>query len=75
MAMLHGRVEGGHILVDETTDLPEGTRLTLVVLDAEDEMTAEERAELDAEIERGRAEIAAGTGISAEELLARVRAS
>jgi hypothetical protein len=55
MAMLHRRVEGSQIMVDEAT--------------------AEERAELEAEIERGRAEIAAGAGISVEELLARVRAS
>ena len=73
--MLHGRVEGGHIVVEESTDLPEGTRLRLVVVDAEDEMTAEERAELEVEIERGRADIAAGAGISAEDLIARIRAS
>ena len=62
-------------MVDETTDLPDGTEMTLLVLDHDDEMTAEERAALEAEIERGRADIIAGLGISAEDLLARVRAS
>jgi len=75
MATLHARVQGGHIVVDETTDLPDGTEMTLLVVDRDDEMTSEERAALEAEIERGRADISAGLGISAEDLLTRVRAS
>ena len=71
---MRARVKGGHIVVDEPTDLPDGTELTLLLLEAEDQLTAEERANLDAMIERGRAEIAAGKGVSPEELLARVRA-
>jgi hypothetical protein len=43
------------------------------MIDADDEMTPEERADLEAEVERGRAAIAAGQGISGDELLARVR--
>jgi hypothetical protein len=74
MATLRASVRGGHIVSDDATDLPEGTKLTVMLLDAEDEMTPAERADLEAEIERGRAEIAAGRGISAEDLLARVRA-
>lgn len=74
MATLHARVRGGHIVVDETTDLQDGTEMTLLVVDRDDEMTVEERAALEAEIERGRADIIAGLGISAEDLLARVRA-
>jgi hypothetical protein len=75
MATLHARVQGGHIVVDGTTDLPDGTEMTLLVVDRDDEMTAEERAGLEAEIERGRADITAGLGMAAEDLLARVRAS
>lgn len=71
---MRARVKGGHIVVDEPTDLPDGTELTLLLLEAEDEMTAEERADLDAMIERGRGEIAAGKGVSPEDLLARIRA-
>jgi len=62
-------------VVEETTNLPEGTQLTLVMVDDDDEMTPEERADLEAELERGRAAIAAGRGISAHDLLVRVRAS
>ena len=75
MSTLHGHVRGGHIVVEETTDLPEGTQLTLVMLDGDDEMTPEERADLGAEIERGRAAIAGGQGISSDELRSRVRQS
>jgi hypothetical protein len=75
MSTLHARVEGGHIVVDEVTDLPEGTQLTLVMVDADDEMSPEERADLEAEVARGRAAIEAGRGISGDELLARVRGS
>ena len=75
MTMLHGRVKGGHIVVDEPTDLPEGTEVTVSVLDADDLMSVEERAQLDETIEQARIDIAAGRGMTAEELLARVRAS
>ena len=47
-------------------DLPEGIELTLVMVEADDEMTPEEHADLEAELERGRAAIAAGQGISAK---------
>jgi hypothetical protein len=73
MSTLHARVKGGQIVVEGKTDLPEGTELTLVMVESDDEMTPEERADLEAELERGRAAIAAGKGISGDELLARVR--
>jgi len=72
MSTLHARVKGGQI-VEGKTDLPEGTELTLVMVEADDEMTPEERADLEAELERGRAAIAAGRGISGDDLLVRVR--
>jgi hypothetical protein len=75
MANLPARVRDGHIVVDETTELPEGTKLTVMLLDSDDEMTPAERAELEAELERGRADIAAGRGISAEDLLNRIRSA
>jgi hypothetical protein len=73
MSTLHARVKGGQIVVEGKTDLPEGTELTLGMLDADDEMTPEERADLETELGRGRAAIAARQGISGDELLARVR--
>ena len=69
------RVKGGQIVVEGKTDLPEGTELTLVMVEADDEMTPEERADLEAELERGREAIAAGRGMSGDDLLARVRES
>jgi hypothetical protein len=57
MSTLRARVQGGHIVVDGSTDLPEGTQLTLVMVDADSEMSPEERADLEAEIERGRGAI------------------
>jgi hypothetical protein len=74
MSVMRARVRGGHIVVEEPTNLPEGTELMLLIVEADDEITPEERADLDAMIERGRKDIAAGNGISSEELLARVRA-
>jgi hypothetical protein len=74
MATLQARVKNGHIVVDEKSDLPEGTAVTLQLLDG-DEMTDEELADLEAVVDRARADIAAGRGISAEELLALVRAT
>ena len=75
MSTLHARVKGGQIVVEGKTDLPEGTELTVVMVDADDEMTPEERADLEAELERGRVAITGGQGISGDELLARVRKS
>ena len=73
MSMLHARVKGGQIVVEGKTDLPEGTEPALVMVEADDEMTPDERANLEAELERGRAAIDAGQGISGDELLSRVR--
>jgi hypothetical protein len=75
MSILHARVERGRIVVDEVTYLSEGTQLTFVMADAYDEMTAGERADLEAEMVRARTGIAAGRGLSGDELLARVRGS
>jgi hypothetical protein len=73
VATLRARVRAGQIVVQEKTVLPEGTELTLVMVDADDEMTPEERADLQTGLERGRAAIAAGRGIPGDELLARLR--
>jgi hypothetical protein len=66
MALLRAHVEGGRIVVDEPTDLPEGMEVTLALLDAEDDLSDSERVELEATIDRGRADIPAGRGVSAE---------
>lgn len=72
MAILRGRIERGRIVVDEPVDLPDGTEVEIAVADS-DEMTAEERSELDASIERGMAQAARGEGSSVDEVLRRLR--
>jgi hypothetical protein len=73
VATLRGHVESGRIIVDEPMDLPDGTEVEIAVAD-DDDMTPEERAELDASIDRGMEQAARGEGIPAEEVLARLRA-
>jgi predicted DNA-binding antitoxin AbrB/MazE fold protein len=73
MAILRGRIEHGRIVVDQPIDLPDGTEVEIALFES-DEMTAEERAELDASPERGMEQAARGEGISAEEMLRRLRA-
>jgi len=50
MAVLEGqmkaRVRAGRLVLDEPTDLPEGTAVTLRVVDDDDELDAEERQRL-----------------------------
>lgn len=46
MATIRGYVRNGRIVVDEPTDLPEGSEVELVRAD-QDEMSDDERAELD----------------------------
>jgi hypothetical protein len=52
MTGFRARVQNGRLLIDEPTDLPEGTVLDLVVDDEGDNLTDEERAALHAAIER-----------------------
>ena len=73
MAILRGHVESGRIIVDEPMDFPDGTEVEIAVAD-DDDMTPEERAELDASIDRGLEQAARGEGIPAEEMLRRLRA-
>jgi hypothetical protein len=52
MDALRAHVENGRIIVDDPTDLPEGTVLHLVPVKS-DNMDAEERAALEQAIEEG----------------------
>jgi hypothetical protein len=73
MAILRGHVESGRIVLDEPMDLPDGTEVEIAALAEDDQMTPEERAEIEAEIDVGLAEAARGEGIPADELLRRLR--
>lgn len=77
MHAFKAQVRNGRLIVDEPTDLPEGTLLNLVVggvADQGDELDDEERAELHAALDEGLAEMKAGGGVDADEVLAALRA-
>jgi hypothetical protein len=47
MLAVKAQVRNGHLVIDEPTDLPEGTEWRLVLVDSfADEMDPEERAEI-----------------------------
>jgi hypothetical protein len=73
MPILRGHVESGRIVVDDPMDLPDGTEVEIAVVEDEDEMTPEERADAEASIDRGLEQAARGETTSAEEFLRRLR--
>ena len=70
---LKAQVRNGRLVVDEPTELPEGTVLDLVVADSEDDLDEQERAELHAAIDEGLADMRSGGGVEASAVLARLR--
>lgn len=60
------------MVVDEPTDLPEGSEIELVV-DELDDLDPAERAALEASIERGLSDATAGRVHRAEDVLAALR--
>jgi len=74
MSVLHARVRSGRIVLDEPTDLPEGTQVDLVVVDDNmDDMTPEERLALEASLDRALEQVDRGDLIPADEALRRAR--
>lgn len=76
MQPLKARVKNGRLVLDEPTDLPEGEEVELVPLDVlahDDEFTAEERAEINAELEASMAEAEAGETEDFATMLAELR--
>ena len=69
--VLKARVRGGRLLLDEPTDLPEGTEVALTpVLD--DDLHAEERRALDSSLARSAAQLARDDLVDADEVLRRL---
>jgi hypothetical protein len=72
---LKALVKNGRIIVDQPTDLPEGTELYLVPADdPHDDMDDGERAELEASIDEGLADVDAGDVTDFGDYIASLRA-
>jgi hypothetical protein len=65
-------VRNGRLTLDEPTNLPEGAEVEVLVID--DELSAEERAELHASLDRALDDSEAGRGMDASEYLKQYRA-
>ncbi len=71
---LRATVRGGRFVIDESTELPEGIVLDLVIDDEGDGLDAPGRAALDSAISRSLDAEAAGKTAPADAVLARLRA-
>jgi hypothetical protein len=66
-------VHGGRLVVNEPTDLPEGTEVELLPLDPGDWLDDAERAALHAALAESDADLAAGRLVDAAEVLKGLR--
>lgn len=72
MQALKVQVKNGRLVLDEPTDLPDGAEIEVIVLD--DELSAQDRAELHASLDRALDDSEAGRGMDAAEYLKQYRA-
>ncbi len=72
--VLRATVRGGRLVVDEPTDLPDGTVLDLVIDDEGDELGEEERIALNDAISRSLDDEASGATSPASVILDKLRA-
>ena len=70
---IKARVTAGRLVVDEPTDLPEGTELELLPLDPGDWMDEADRAALHEALRQSDADVAAGRLIDATDILKALR--
>ncbi len=70
---LKARVHDGRLVVDEPTDLPEGSEVDLVLADEGDDLDPDDRALLHASLHRSAQQLREGRGVDADEALARLR--
>ncbi len=69
---LRARVRNGRLVLDEPTDLPDGSEVDLAVVDADD-LDDEDRARLHTALDRADEELRAGKGIPGEQVIAELR--
>lgn len=72
---LKGQVHNGRLVVDEPTDLPEGTEVVLLPLDPGDWLDTADRAALQRALAASQQDVEAGRLTDAEEVLRELRAS
>ena len=70
---IKARVHAGRLVVDERTDLPEGTELELLSLDPGDWLDETDRAELHKALRESDGDVAADRLVDAEEILRELR--
>ena len=70
---IKAHVRDGRLLVDEPTDLPDGTEIDLILLDPGDWLDEDERAELHQALHESDADVAAGRLVDAEDILKDIR--
>jgi hypothetical protein len=73
MTILRARVSNGRVIVDEPTDLPDGARVDLLLLDAAAEPDPVERVAIESSVSRGLAQADRGDVLSVESVLERLR--
>jgi hypothetical protein len=70
---IKARVSAGRLVVNEPTDLPDGTEVDLLPLDPGDWLTETDRAALHKALRESNADVAAGRLVDAEEILRDLR--
>ena len=70
---LRARVLNGRLVLDEPTDLPEGSEVELAVVDGGDALDDDDRSRLHAALETSEEEFRVGLGIPAAEVIAELR--
>jgi len=70
---IKARVHDGRLVVDEPTDLPEGTEVLLLPLDPGDWLDETDRAALHEALQASNVDVAAGRVVDAEHLLRELR--
>ena len=70
---LKARVKGGRLVVDEPTDLPEGTEVELLPLDPGDWLDDADRTRLHDALRESQTDVEDGRLVSAEDMLRELR--
>jgi hypothetical protein len=74
MQPLKAVVRNGRLVMDEPTELPEGTEVVLAAIDEDDDMPDEERARLHESLRRSIAQAKAGQLIDGDEVIGKLLA-